>query len=41
MKELEKNELQHIEGGFLFAIWLAFSIGYLIGDLISDKELFD
>jgi bacteriocin-like protein len=41
MKELGKKELQKIDGGFLFAVWLAFSIGYLIGDLLSDRELFD
>lgn len=41
MKDLSKKELQNIEGGFLFAILLAFGVGYFIGDLLSDRELID
>lgn len=40
MKDLSKKELQKIEGGLLFELWLAFSIGYFIGDLISGREVF-
>ena len=38
MKELSKSELQEIEGGFIFAILLAFGLGYFIGDLLSAES---
>lgn len=38
MKELNEKELKAIEGGFIFAILLAFGLGYFIGDLLSPES---